>query len=308
MKPAKKALILIGIPGSGKTTWAKEFLQKNPDYVKFGRDEFRFMLRNSPVLEMKGENLVTTLFYQGVRKAILTGYNVILDNTFCKLKYINQAIKELNDIADIDYRYFDMPAKTCIERDELREKKVGEKIINKMAKDLKVMLDQFDFQPRKKLDKKYYDYTRDWLPELPYLIISDVDGTVAHMSTKRSPFDWDKVGLDDPDIPTIETLKTWKLRKTFRNQPIHLFIVSGRDASCRKETEEWLKKYEIPFDKLLMRPINDYRKDSLIKKEIYENHIFGKYNVIMVYDDRDQVVETWRSLGLKCAQVEYGSF
>jgi hypothetical protein len=57
-----------------------------------------------------------------------------------------------------------------------------------------------------------------------------------------------------------------------------------------------------------MRPANDFRKDSLIKKEIYENDIKGKYNVIMVYDDRNQVVDVWRGLGLKCAQVEPGEF
>ena len=44
------------------------------------------------------------------------------------------------------------------------------------------------------------------------------------------------------------------------------------------------------------------------KAEIYEKELKGKYNIIMIYDDRDQVVETWRSLGLKCAQVEYGEF
>jgi hypothetical protein len=57
-----------------------------------------------------------------------------------------------------------------------------------------------------------------------------------------------------------------------------------------------------------MRPKNDYRKDSLIKEEIYVNNIKNKYNVIAVYDDRDQVVKKWRELGIKCFQVDYGNF
>jgi predicted kinase len=257
---------------------------------------------------MKGENLVTTLFYNGVKKALVAGYNVILDNTFCQLKYINQAIDELNGLASIDYRYFDMPLKTCIERDALRKHPVGEAVIKKMHKDLKILLDVFDFQPKTKRKIRTPDYTKDWDKDLPYVIISDIDGSCCHMDDKRGPFDWHKVGLDRPDVPTIETLKAWKDRKTFRGQSLLLFMVSGRDEVCRPETEEWLKKHGVPFDKLLMRPKGDFRKDSIIKREIYENEIFCKYNVITVFDDRDQVVDLWRSLGLKCIQLEPGQF
>ena len=38
------------------------------------------------------------------------------------------------------------------------------------------------------------------------------------------------------------------------------------------------------------------------------NHINGKYNVLGVFDDRDQVVSVWRSLGLTCFQVNWGNF
>jgi len=299
---SKKVIISIGIPGSGKTTWALEFLRKNPDWVKVSRDDFRFMLRNSPVLDFKGESLVTDLFYKAARRAILNGYNVILDNTHCKLSYINQAIEMLNDVADIDYRYFDVPLKTCIERDEAREKKVGQEVIKRMHKDLTNMLDVFDFQPRKRKERRRRDYAKDWNPDLPNAIITDIDGTVAHMNGKRGPFDWKRVGLDDPDTPIIEALKAWKATGA------QVIAVSGRDGSCQQETEEWLKAAEVPFDAIFMRPAGDFRKDSLIKKEIYENYIKDRWNVIMVYDDRDQVVEIWRSLGLKCAQVEPGEF
>jgi hypothetical protein len=57
-----------------------------------------------------------------------------------------------------------------------------------------------------------------------------------------------------------------------------------------------------------MRKADDYRKDSIIKKEIYDNDIFPRYNVLFVYDDRNQVVEMWRGLGVKVFQVELGNF
>ena len=41
---------------------------------------------------------------------------------------------------------------------------------------------------------------------------------------------------------------------------------------------------------------------------MYEENIEGKYNVVTVFDDRNQVVEMWRSLGLSVCQVNYGDF
>jgi hypothetical protein len=57
-----------------------------------------------------------------------------------------------------------------------------------------------------------------------------------------------------------------------------------------------------------MRPENDQRKDTVVKDEIYENHIKGRYNVLLIADDRQSVVDMWRSKGMKVAQVAYGDF
>jgi len=43
-------------------------------------------------------------------------------------------------------------------------------------------------------------------------------------------------------------------------------------------------------------------------KEIFDNHIAPKYNISYVLDDRDRVVDMWRSLGLTCFQVDWGNF
>jgi hypothetical protein len=57
-----------------------------------------------------------------------------------------------------------------------------------------------------------------------------------------------------------------------------------------------------------MRKSGDYRKDYEVKKEIYETYIKDKFNVLCVLDDRQSVVDMWRSLGLTCLQVNYGDF
>lgn len=40
-----------------------------------------------------------------------------------------------------------------------------------------------------------------------------------------------------------------------------------------------------------MRKTGDSRKDFLIKKEIYENELKDKYNILAIFDDRQQVVD-----------------
>ena len=57
-----------------------------------------------------------------------------------------------------------------------------------------------------------------------------------------------------------------------------------------------------------MRKNGDSRRDSIVKEEIFWNDIEPKYNVLAVFDDRDQVVKMWRELGIKCFQCEYGNF
>jgi hypothetical protein len=57
-----------------------------------------------------------------------------------------------------------------------------------------------------------------------------------------------------------------------------------------------------------MRKTSDMRKDAVVKEEIYNENILDKYNVLLVLDDRNQVVDFWRSKGLTCFQVAPGDF
>ena len=57
-----------------------------------------------------------------------------------------------------------------------------------------------------------------------------------------------------------------------------------------------------------MRMQGNNEKDSVIKRRMFDNHIRGKYYIEYVLDDRNQVVEMWRSIGLICLQVADGDF
>jgi 3-deoxy-D-manno-octulosonate 8-phosphate phosphatase KdsC-like HAD superfamily phosphatase len=133
-------------------------------------------------------------------------------------------------------------------------------------------------------------------------IICDIDGTLAEKGT-RFQFDYEKVDQDSVKHAVAETVRL------FHKAGYKIVILSGREDICREKTEAWLKNNDIPFEALYMRKAKDFRKDAIIKRELYETDIKPKYDVLCVLDDRDQVVEMWRKeLGLPCFQVDYGNF
>lgn len=76
----------------------------------------------------------------------------------------------------------------------------------------------------------------------------------------------------------------------------------------REQTQKWLIDRGIHWNALFMRKDGDMRNDAIIKKEIYEENIKGRYEVLFVLDDRNRVVDFWRSIGLICLQVAPGDF
>ncbi len=110
----------------------------------------------------------------------------------------------------------------------------------------------------------------------------------------RSPYDWSKVGIDKANEAVVlinRSVQSWKI------------VLSGRDSSCKKETEKWLAENGIDYDFIYMRPEGDTRKDVEVKEELYNNHIKGQYNVLGVFDDRLQVCRLWHKLGLPLFRV-----
>jgi predicted kinase len=295
--------VLSGIPASGKTTYRQKFLADNPDYVAVSRDDFRLMLRNQVGISTV-EPLVSMMVKQAVLTALQNGKSVLVDATHCKESYLNEynMFKDLFPVK-ISYEFFDITLEEAIERDAARMLfSVGPEVITKMHENY----EQMKKSPRYKqivsakaqgLDQAivFERVTQD--PTLAVAVIFDVDGTLALMNGKRKPYDWHRVGEDD----LCEIVKEHVLMN--RSMGRRIIIMSGRDEVCRQETYDWLVKHEIPFDDLFMRPEKDMRKDSLIKDELFRTHVLPNYYTKVVYDDRNQVVELWRALGLTCFQV-----
>ena len=295
--------LLVGIPASGKSTWKKKFLLNNSGWVSVCRDEYRLMLDGSPIMDFKGEKLVTELVNNAIALAVKSKYNVLVDQTNVNLKYLNEMIAFCEKIADVEFQIFDITEKVAIERDANRDAKVGAEVIKRMYKNyLNLFNSNFDFSTRKR--KPHIATNIKWKRNgnLPNAILVDIDGTLAHMQGKRGTFDWNKVNLDVVDEKVRETLKAYK------KAGYTIIVVTGRDGLSKDMTAQWLRDNKIPFDVLHTKPENDFRKDYITKTEIFNNFIKPNYNVLAAYDDRKQAVNMWRGLGIKCYQVEDGDF
>lgn len=303
-------ILLIGVPGSGKSTYANNFIKGNPGYVKLSRDEYRHMLRNEWYPGEEIEALVSANIDAATITALTHGYNVVLDNTHCNLKTVKETIVKFGKKARIVLKVIgaELTIKQIYAQNLSRDKAVPEAVIDRMYKGFKAVI-----KAKSELLTLINDtaagtvvvapYTQD--PRLPKAIIVDIDGTVAHMDDRRGPFEWHKVGLDRPDQNVLSVIRAL-------SNHYEIFFVSGRDGSCREETMEWLVKHYSwginPGINLLMRPAGNFEKDSIIKERIFEQEFKGKYYIEMLFDDRNQVVEKYRSMGLTVAQVAEGDF
>ncbi|UFH54657.1 AAA family ATPase [Spirosoma sp. KNUC1025] len=312
----KKVLILTGLSGSGKSTFARRFCLENPNWLRVNRDDFRRSLlpvslpeywKNWPDREKSRiETVVNELQKSAILEGLRRGWHVLIDNTDLKQSYLNEFRKLLSshfDEVSIQYKLLDVPIDECIQRDKYRDDSVGEAVIRRQAEQLAVLKKNFSFQSEVLTRDAAFQRRQD--ESLPRCILVDIDGTVADKGD-RSPFDWHRVSIDTPKWPII------RLVQAMRASGYAIVFFSGRDSVCRPETTTWLNQYfgwQLADYELFMRPKNDNRKDSIVKHELFERHIAGQYYVELVVDDRQQVVDMWRrTLGLTCVQVDYGDF
>lgn len=141
--------------------------------------------------------------------------------------------------------------------------------------------------------------------------ICDIDGTVADLTHRRhwildKPKNWKAFEAGIPDDEPID----WVINTVLflQKQGLSMIMCSGRGEQNRKATEDWLEKHGLHPVKLYMRKEGDYRKDSIVKSELYDQIVEDGWNPKLVFDDRDQVVDMWRERGLECCQVAEGDF
>ncbi len=288
---SREVIILKGLPASGKTTWAKKFVEEHSNtYKRINKDDLREMLDAGKWSKDK-ENFILQMRNRIMVDSLNNGCSVIIDDTNLHSKHqltVENIINSYNKTEDYDkqvttrVKLFDATVSECVKRDSKRDNSVGEKVIRRMYKDF------LHKEPEK----------IEYIPELPDVIVCDLDGTLA-LHNGRSPYDTEKCETDLINEPVWRILESMDMTTLF---------VSGRSDKYRHETKNWLSENYSAYDGLHMRREGDAREDTIIKKEIYEAEIKGKYNVLFVLDDRTRLVNMWREQGLTCLQVAPGDF
>lgn len=286
-----KLVLTVAPPGGGKSTLAKQFVAQG--FVQVERDLIRKELFGSWYGKGVDEKAVTHVHEDRIRKALLSGKSVIVSDTNInpdtrnRLIALSQNLRAEPQVIEV--------APTLLLEDYI--KRNAERY------------DQTKVVPQKIVEQMYVSY-REQFPMMapvydvnkPNAFVFDIDGTVADMTGVRGPFDWSKVGKDRPHHDVIDVLEMLRIAGNT------LIAVSGRDEICRDATYGWLVRQGIVFEGLYMRPEGSQVRDSAIKHDLYHKYIAPHYNVLGVFDDRSQVVKTWRSMRLRCYQVAYGDF
>ena len=155
-------------------------------------------------------------------------------------------------------------------------------------------------------------------------VIFDIDGVLAEKSPERDYKEYNKVGLDTP------VFEIFQLLEMYIKEDYEIFWITERKELCRKKTIyflytnmsetnsalvfKYMLHHSIEFrnfaikksisNSLFMRADNDHRKAVVLKKEIYDNHIKGKYDVVACFDDDPEICEMYKNEGLLVFEVK----
>lgn len=298
----QKVYFLKGLPASGKSSWAREKIEQDRHNgivtKRINKDDIRAMLDNS-IHSKEREKFVNKIQEMIFTEAIEDGYNVIVDNTHLNpihKEHYENLVAERNkffqpsEAVEFEVKFFDTPLAECIRRDKSRDNSVGSAVIKDMY--------------NKYLAKENVAiFEKD--PDKMDCIVVDVDGTLA-IRGNRSPYEYFKAHEDVLNVPVANLV--YDLQQA--NPKLVTVIVTARENKCDEDgnivcdlTTKWLMENHVHFDDIHIRKEKDKRPDWEVKEEIFKEGISPYYNVLYWIDDRKQVIDHMRTIGLLVLDV-----
>lgn len=299
-------IITRGLPASGKTTHARRWVNADPaSRIRLNRDEIRRMLHADTSRTTNGlqENLITKIQHDTARQALRAGTDVIVDDTNLRGRSavdwasLASVVGALFSVVDLTHVSVD----EALRRNQQRpyEQQVPDSVIITMNQKFLNGRTLPEPKPRDAAAMEWTTYEPDHTTPTAYLV--DIDGTVA-LKGDRDIYDGSKAHLDAVNHHVVNVVRALHYEQN------RIIYMSGRSDEHRYVTEKWLIENELPCDGLHMRKAGDHRKDSTVKHELFDQHIRNQFDVLGVFDDRNQVVEMWRAIGLTVFQVADGNF
>lgn len=325
-------LFLMGIPASGKSTYAKKLVRDDKSYKRVNKDELRFMVHDEDfsTFDKEKEKFIERTRDALIFQALNDGYNVVVDDTNLAEKHWSRIVQIATDWSKahdgapivVEQKLIELPLEEALARNAARvgKTRVPDTVVYNMHAQLtgqthdpkKIKAAKDRRKRQEAADRlRVYDY-RPFDPSKLTVVVFDMDGTTS-IPTGRNPYDEEKCLSDGCNEPVLGLLHDLMHRYP-------LVGVTGRQDKVKDITCQWLRNHGVKFFdpevdekpvgvlEVFTRKTGDRRHDYEVKVEIYEQEIFPRFNVKFVLDDRQQVVDAIRKLGVAVFQVAPGNF
>lgn len=313
-----KVIILTrGIQGSGKSTWAKSWVEEDPlNRIRYNNDDLRTMQgvywpKDSKALDKK-EKCVKAIKEMIIELYMSKGYDIVVDNMNLNPKeyaYFKELSDKFNNKQSaynytVEFRDFFTPLEVCIERDANRANPIGAKVIKETYKRYSSLI--ADCLIKNEIKRKEESVNYQHKNTLPRAVVFDIDGTLSLNVTKRPYYG---EGAGDGMINDAPVDEIIRAANVYKQAGYKILILTGRldNESEMSGTYDWLKTHLVPFDKIYMRPDGVFIPADKFKKDVM-GKILEEYYVEVVYEDNVKNVKTLREMGLTVLQVNDGQY
>lgn len=304
----KKLILTRGIQGSGKSTWARKWVEEDPEHrIRINNDDIRNMLGVYWVTSREG--LVSDIKKRTSQYAMYRNYDIVVDNMNLNPKEVkfwedlvwahnetvenNSEFKDKYDSYEIEFKDFFIPLEECIRRDSMRPNPIGEKTIRDTWRRYKHFIQTSEVERYVNNLKRYEGK--------PKCIVIDMDSTVCFNMSKRP---WYGEGAAEGMVDDVPNTGVCDIIRQLQEQYL-IVVATGRDTSQEEVTKQWLARQGINVDEYFFRTNGDYRKGVEIKKEEI-TAILEKYDIVAIFEDCEPIVQMYRDMGLTVLQPNKG--
>ena len=304
-KIIKKLILTRGIPGSGKSTWAKAWVAEDPEHrIRLNWDDMRNMM--GPYWVPSREPINKFMLWSGINSAAYCTrpYDIVIDNMNLNPKdwkqyedwivTYNQSLnsEETKTQYVLEFKDFFTPVEECIRRDAMRSNPIGEKTIKDIWRRYKHFIQTHE------VEKLVNNLIKDDDTK-PYCVVVDMDSTMCFNTQKRA---WYGDGSTEAMLNDTPNMGVVRLIE-HQNYPV--IVCTGRNKAQKEVTKKWLNKYNIFPEEFYMREDGDYRNGVEVKEELI-NKILEKYNIVTIFEDCEPIVRRFREMGLTVLQPNKG--
>lgn len=305
-----KLFLLVGPPGSGKSTFANDRIFNDGDhgaataYVnQDSQGKLEHMTRYRDALHNKKDVIVDRMNFNKVQR----------------LGYIEQA---RSFGYGVEIHVFHQPYAVCLQRATDRKDHETIKDADTAKKAIGFFFKNYERVQDHEADRVIRHYPEG---NKPSAVICDLDGTLADCTHRRHHVRDLPEGKKKNWMAFMDGIKDDKVngwcaelvgQLSYRH---HIIYCSGRSENERIATVEWLNKNTLDYfpndvlgrydrPDLFMRMAGDSRQDAIVKEIILDFEILTRFTPYISIDDRQQVVDMWRSRGITCLQCDVGDF